>query len=161
VEDVYSGLRQQILDIDPRESHLQPIKPGEETLGVLMEMARPGAVVTLVGLADNTTSLYFSNGGGIIGNGPHEPVAQATFAWISLANQLLGALAPRQSFPLPADGTVAFHVLTTHGWYGADANEQDLVELVKSHHPLGALWAAGQDVITQIRLVQEAQSPPN
>lgn len=43
-----------------------------EAWGVLMETAYPDAVVTLVALADGTTSLYFSNGGGIIGAGAHD-----------------------------------------------------------------------------------------
>jgi hypothetical protein len=36
-------------------------------LGVLMETGYDSATVTLFALSDGTTSLYFSNGGGVIG----------------------------------------------------------------------------------------------
>ena len=118
-----------------------------------MDMIRSGAVVTLVGLADNTTSLYISNGGGVIGNGQHESVAKATFSWLSTADRHLAELTSRASFPLPADGEVEFSVLTKAGWLGGSANEDDLK---RQTHPLAPLWNAGQDVITQVRLVREA-----
>jgi hypothetical protein len=38
-------------------------------LALLMETGYPEAVATLVAVADGTSSLYFSNGGGFIGVG--------------------------------------------------------------------------------------------
>ncbi len=119
-----------------------------------MEMGRPQAVVTLVSLADGTTSLYFSNGGGILGGGEHAPVAQASKAFVSSAEPYLPAMAPAPAFPLPlpAVGEVKFYVLTFEGIFTAEAGEQ---ELGNRQHALSPLFYHGQAVLTQIRLMQE------
>ena len=45
-----------------------------------METGHPGG--TLLGIADDTTSLYFSNGGEAIGAGAHATVADANRRWL-------------------------------------------------------------------------------
>lgn len=45
--------------------------------GAMMEMRMGNADVSLVAVAEGSTSLYFSNGGGIIGGGEHERVRAA------------------------------------------------------------------------------------
>jgi hypothetical protein len=69
--DVYRDLRQQVLTLDPAKIGL-PSSDKNQIHGVLMETGYPEAVATLVTIADGTVSLYFSNGGGIIGVGQHE-----------------------------------------------------------------------------------------
>ncbi|MGC3961509.1 MAG: hypothetical protein QM813_27370 [Verrucomicrobiota bacterium] len=43
-------------------------------IAVLMEFSLPQAIVTLLAVDDGTASLYFSNGGGLIGAGTSEAV---------------------------------------------------------------------------------------
>src|ERR687898_1781909 len=86
--DVYLGLRGQALALtrellDPETASDGPV------LALLMETGYPEAVATLVGLADGTTSMYFSNGGGMIGAGQHEDVAAATHRWLELGQQVI------------------------------------------------------------------------
>jgi hypothetical protein len=64
--DVYRGLRAQALQLTAAQ-----VGPADAVFGVLMETGYPEAVVSLVALSDGTASLYFSNGGGIIGTGGH------------------------------------------------------------------------------------------
>ena len=47
-----------------------------------MEMAFPEGAATLVSLADGTTSMYTSTGGGVIGGGAHDAVVQAGRAFL-------------------------------------------------------------------------------
>jgi hypothetical protein len=73
--EVYEGLREQVL-------HLTPDRLGDAfaeapILALLMEIAYPEAVATLVGVVDGTSSLYFGHGGGFIGAGTHSAVAEA------------------------------------------------------------------------------------
>src|SRR5687767_2983855 len=89
--DVYLGLRGQALAVT-REL-LDPAKVSDgPVLALLLETGYPEAVATLVGLADGTTSMYFSNGGGVIGAGQHEDVAAATRRWLELGEHALDAL---------------------------------------------------------------------
>lgn len=53
--------------------------------GILMETGYPQGIATLVSLADGTTSLYFSNGDGMIGGGQHANIAQASKAFVAAA----------------------------------------------------------------------------
>jgi hypothetical protein len=73
--DVYEGLRQQALHLTPDQFGASFARA--PILALLMETGYPEAVATLVGVADGTTSLYFSNGGGFIGAGTHAAGAVA------------------------------------------------------------------------------------
>ena len=75
VADVFSELREQALRLTPDQlGDAVPTEAG--ILALLMETAYQEAVATLVGVADGTTSLYFSNGGGFVGAGTHPTVAE-------------------------------------------------------------------------------------
>jgi hypothetical protein len=147
VAEVYSGLRQQVLNLTPDQ--LGEELAEEPILALVMETGYPEAVATLVGVADGTTSLYFSNGGGFIGAGTHENVAEANRRWHELGRSVLAQLTVIQDVPLPGEGMTQFVAVTPEGLRGAVAPEE---ELVQGRHELSPFFYAGQDVITQIRL---------
>ena len=72
--DVYRGLRGQS---DWLGSH-RICFTASRYHGGLMETGYPRAVATLVVVADGSTSLYLSNGGGTIGAGQHARVRSAS-----------------------------------------------------------------------------------
>lgn len=82
--DIYKDLRHQIFSIDPASLGLTP-SPSNNVWAVLMETGYPEAVSTLVTIGDGTVSLYFSNGGGIIGVGQHKGPRIACEEFLSLA----------------------------------------------------------------------------
>ncbi len=141
--DVYEGLRQQVLRLTADELGDAPI------LALLMETGYSEAVATLVAVADGTTSLYFSNGGGIIGAGEHAAVAAASRRWLEAGRTALPALAEVTDPPLPETGTTQFVAVTPHGLRSAVAVEDDLGN---NRYALSPFFYAAQDVITQIRL---------
>jgi len=150
--EVYLGLRNQALSVtrdllDPEEA------ADGRVLALLLETGYPEAVATLVGLADGTTSMYFSNGGGMIGAGQHPEVAARTRGWLVLAEKVLDELPEKTGeVPLPDEGTTQLVAVTESGLRAARAPEE---ELGGGGHPLSALFYAGHDVITAIRLVDE------
>ena len=119
-----------------------------------METGYDKAVITLVSLADGTTSLYFGNGGGIIGGGQYPAVANASKTLVSNSEQYFKRMTPTSSYPLPAIGRVKFYILTFTGVYTADVDEN---ELGKHHPELSSLFYSAQEVITQLRLHSEQQ----
>lgn len=148
--EVYLGLRQQVLDLAPEQ--LGDWLPADApVLALLMETGYPEAVATLVAVADGSTSLYFSNGGGVIGAGAHPSVAEANRRWLETALELLPELSPLASPPLPNEGMTQFVAVTRDGLRGATIVEQ---ELGGGEHDLSPLFYAGQDVITRIRLTE-------
>jgi hypothetical protein len=147
--EVYEGLRQQVLALTPAE--LGAAFGEASVLALLMETGYPEAVATLVGVADGTSSLYFSNGGGFIGAGTHSAVAEANRRWLEAAAACLSELSVITDPPLPAGGMTQLVAVTPEGLRGAVAPENDLGE---GRHRLSPLFYAGQHVITQIRLTQ-------
>ena len=149
--EVYVALRQQVLGLKPDQLGEEAV--AEPILALLMETGYPEAVATLVAVADGTSSLYFSNGGGLIGAGEHEAVAEANRRWLETARSFLPQLPTIADPPVPAQGMTQFVAVTPEGLRGIVAPEEELGE---GGHSLSELFYGGQDVITQIRLVEGA-----
>jgi hypothetical protein len=147
--DVYEGMRHQVLRLTPDQ--LGDAFAGAPILALLMETGYPEAVATLVGVADGTSSLYFSNGGGFIGAGTHAAVAEANRRWLESGLTFLHELSVVADPPLPGEGMTQFVAVTPGGLRSAVAPEDDLGE---GRHELSPFFYAAQDVITQIRLTQ-------
>lgn len=150
--EIYNGLRNRVLNLKPSDAGIKPSSEMPNVWGILMETGYQQAVVTLVSLADGTTSLYFSNGGGMIGGGKHATVADASKSFVVSAENYYQQMTLTESFPLPAIGRVKFYILTYSGIYTIDIDENDLGN---KKHELSPLFYFGQEVITQFRLVQE------
>jgi hypothetical protein len=149
---IYKNLRSTILALTPARLGISPSHALPNVWGVLMETGYLPAVVALVSLADGTTSLCFGSGGGVIGAERHAAVREATAAFIAAAEHHRNKLTPAESFPLPDVDRVRFYVLTFTGTLTAEAGER---ELGRKTHELSALFYAGHDVITQIRITAD------
>ena len=147
--EIYTKLRSQALSTTAKA-----LGTKEQTFGVIMETGYPEAVVTLVALSDGTASLYFSNGGGMIGLGQHEGPAVAARSLISFANHNLKQLTPTTHTPLPRPGYTRFYVLTQSGTLTAEAKEMELGE---NRHVLSPLFYSAQELITEMREVEESR----
>lgn len=142
--EAYSGLRGQVLALKPEKLGL----PSEGPYAVLMETGYLNAVATLAVIADGTTSLCFSNGGGIIGAGEHVPVRTTSSAFLADVTAVAGRLRPTTDFPLPKRGHVRFYLLSAYGIRTAEAPEQDLGH---NRHELSSVFHSGHAVITAVR----------
>jgi hypothetical protein len=116
-----------------------------------METGYQEAAATLVAVADGTTSLYFSNGGGMIGAGEHAPVREANRRFLETARSFLAQLSEVSDLSPPSDGVTQFVAVTTEGLRSVVAREEELGE---GRHSLSQLFYSGQDVITQMRLAE-------
>ena len=142
------GLRQHALTVSAAELGLGPTADRPQVWGVVMETGYPEAVATLVVLGEGTTSLYFSNGGGVIGAGEHAAVRAAGQIVLASAEQYLDGFTVTAATPLPGVGQVRFYLRTFTGTLSAEANEQDLGE---RRHKLSPLFHAAHSVIAAIR----------
>ena len=147
-EEAVRALREQVFRVEPQELGLTPTTARPHVWGVLMETGYPEAVVTLVAIADGTTSLYFSNGGGILGAGEHESVRAASEMLLEVAEAHLGSFSAAATPKIPQVGRVRFHVRTFAGTLTAEAGEEDLGE---DRHVLSPVFYAAHEVIGAIR----------
>jgi hypothetical protein len=148
VAEIYMGLRGQVLGLGAVE--VEGLPEERQLLAAVMDMGVDGAVATLVGVADGSTSMYFSTGGGVIGAGQHEAVRAATERWLETCIASAEQFVPVVEPPLPAAGTTQLVLVTRVGLAHALAAENEL----RPQHPLWPVYAAAQEVITQIRLVE-------
>jgi hypothetical protein len=151
-KDVFLGLRNQLMAGDAASFGIAPSKRFPRVWGVLFEQGMGDAVATVVSLADGTTSLYTSTGGGVVGGGDRPGVAEATERFLDAVETSLDLTTPIDTLPLPEPEEVRFNVLTFDGPRTVSARR---AELGDHSHPLQPLFNAGHEVITQLRLLSE------
>jgi hypothetical protein len=147
------GLRSQLLEFEPADIGLEPTEELPNVWGGLMELGYPEGAATIVSLADGSTSMYTSTGGGVIGGGTHDSVVQASRSFLVELEGRLGELEEVKDTRLPAPGIVAFRALT---YSGPRARTADESELANGDHALSSLYAAGHGVISALREITEA-----
>jgi hypothetical protein len=147
---VTHDLRNRLFASMPGELDIAPGPGHEHVWAVLMETGYPEAVASLITVADGTTSLYFSNGGGIVGAGQHPSVRESAERFLTLVDAQVGQLAVADEHPLPNVGRVRFYARTFTGVRTAEATERELGE---GRHLLSPLFYAGHAVITAVRKI--------
>ena len=151
----YSAQRSGVLSLDPAGLQI----PEGHWFGAsvaLMEIARDAGsgTVSLVAVADGTVSLYTSGGSGTTGAGEHLAVREAAERFLQAAADAAQSMTATSDFPLPQPGQVRFHVRTPAGDMTAGVPE---ALLRARRHQLGPLYVAGQDVLTEIRMLEEGR----
>jgi hypothetical protein len=146
--EIIRGLRAMALTRPASELGMTPSPKYPKVFGILMEMGLEKGVASLVAFAEDSTSVYYSTGGGIIGAGEHESVRATHPAFFAEAEARLGEFAQAAETPLPAQGRVRFYLRTFDGTLTAEADEQDLGH---NRHALSKLFHAGHDVLTAVR----------
>jgi hypothetical protein len=154
-EEVYMGMREAALLRDPEQLFLPDGLKPDEPYGALMEMGIPNSVVTLACFADGDAGIYYKTGGGMKGGGSHETVRRAAKQFIALSHKALPRMVKTDTHPLPDAEKVRFYVLTPKGTFTTEAHRQ---ALGGSENELSALFYSGQDVVGQMRQVQEEKA---
>jgi hypothetical protein len=119
-----------------------------------METGYSNGTATLVCLADGTTSLYTSSGGGIIGGGMHESVVLQIQKLLQITDDHLPQMSRGAGQELPAPGHTVIRALTHDGPRTFEALEAELGERRSAMWPV---FYAAQEVITQLRLIDETR----
>ena len=152
--EVFAGLRAQAFAVDGNDVGAHNPRGAPSIWGLIMETGYPKGVASLVTFSDGTTSMYFSNGGGVIGAGQHVTVRAASKELLRRANTYIKEFTPAADHPLPAVGRVRFYARTFGGLLSADAEEN---ELGGGHHRLSPLFYAAHQVIAELRQIAQAK----
>ena len=106
--------------------------------------------VTMICFIDGTTSLYFSDGGGIIGAGKHEAVNKAVLTILDNCFQVLPITKLAESIDaLPKENHHTFYLLTKAGVFSIDMDLRD----VQKSKEAQLLFTQSQMVLNEIRKV--------
>lgn len=125
----------------------------EEPALAVMEFLQGETIVSIMGSAHGNASVYFSNGGAILGGVAHEFVRYAANAFVAEVIGCRALLAPTSDFSYPHVGSVRFFLRTTVGVYMAEEQEAALAEGTGA---LASAYQRGHDVINQLRIASTA-----
>ena len=156
--EAFMRLRQEALETPIASLGLPgEIKPNEP-FGILMEMGVPSSVVTLACFANGDARLYYKTGGGMVGGISHEKVRKAAQVFTGLARKAMARMSRVTNFPVPREDRVRFYVLTPRGVFSTETDREALGE---PGNELAPLFYSGQEVVTEMRQVQEARDVRN
>lgn len=145
-------LRTMVLNLKPKDIGLTKENFPHPVIAIVMETGFPEGSFTLSSVADGSTSLYFSNGGGIIGGGEHDDVREASDYLLSGAQHFHDKTKKVTDFPKPEAGKVIFYLVTFDGVRSYTASEDNLDN---KKDELSSLFFAAHDVITELRKTEE------
>jgi len=151
-KETMSGLRE--LAFNTKFANFQKFNPiGDYGIyGVIMEMGYPQACVTLACFITGDASIYFSSGGGMMGGVGRETVKNASLNFVRSTLNFITNFKKTDEHFLPQAGETIFYILTKDGLYFAEALTNDFKTKT---HVLRPLFAAGQEVITAYRLLDQ------
>jgi hypothetical protein len=122
------------------------------SFGLIHEFWQQGVVVTMAAFKTGDLSLYFSNGGGILGGIQQDKVAEMVRKTIPLLGGLTPQLERSDEMEPPAPGEVTFTVLTTEGRYRSRVSAMPERNLENANFQLFAL---SQGLISELRKASE------
>ncbi len=146
----YLKLRERILSLLPEGVGLSATGQVNQVWGVIIETGYEVGTATLVALADGTTSLYYSTGGGMLGSADYLPLADSSKALVASANLYLSQLDKADEIPLPAAGQVRFTFLTFGGKFSTAVDQSSLTA---GDHQLSPLYTQSLHTLDQLRVL--------
>jgi hypothetical protein len=150
VAPIYKDMRNLALKLSDKEV---PDLKGKRVFAALMESGFPDAAYTLVAAGDGSASLYFSNGGGLIGAGEHANVRPEALSVVKMAEESLKHMKKVDAFPIVKPGSTTFYIVTADGVFSYTAKENDLGE--ERDKKLSGLFHQCHALITQMRIGEE------
>ncbi|MEL7538343.1 MAG: hypothetical protein AAFZ58_02880 [Pseudomonadota bacterium] len=151
--EAFEGLREQVFALST-----ETMEARDGVFALLMETGYAEAVVAVLAAADGSASLYFSNGGGIIGAGEYEQVREVVFETSTLIRAHADAFETVDVHPLPTPGQTRFFVVADRGVLSAAVQQ---ATLVADQHALAPLFHQVHKLIAFIRAAEEHRQGRN
>jgi len=138
------------LEIDADVVGAHPSVDMPHVWAVIVDWGVRSGSATFVALADGSSSMYTSSGGGTIGAGGHENVRTANRALLLAAEAAYEHLAPVGAVAPPDANRITYWVRT----YDGVRSVSHLTDTVMSEPWLSALGNAFQDFVAAIRIAE-------
>ncbi len=151
IKPIFTEMREMAFKITPEQINIINLKDND-AFAIFMESGYPEAIMSLRCIGDGSISLYFSNGGGMIGIGEHQAARAEGFKLIEMAKDYINKGKIVEAISLPKNGETYFYIRTKLGNYLIQDIEDSLGNNKSEFSPL---FYQAQNVITQARLIQE------
>ncbi len=144
-------MRLKLLQMNASEIGVIPTPDLPNVWGVVMDMGYPNTLVTVLTIADGTSSVYIGQSG-VIGAGEHPQVRAAGEALLKTAEACLDIFKSGLGVEAPGVGEVRFHILTHTGRVSGSWPIQVAGDGVGLE---SAMFHAGQALLSQVRMASE------
>jgi hypothetical protein len=152
--EMSAELRLLALKSTPSSLGLDPTSFARTAWGTVIDISRTqGGTMSIACLAGGSTSIYFSEGGGLIGAGSNAAVAAAAGELLNDASNRLLAAPSNQTAELPPAGSVAFIGLFSSGRHRATEAES---VLAGGKSPFSQTYRLAQQVFAAVQRAQPA-----
>jgi hypothetical protein len=111
----YEGFRSLILNLQRHELDATADLEAHDVFGLVMDLGFPAGTMTLVCLADGTTSSYYSSGEVRLGGGVHPDVREAAATVLAVARDAAPEAMPTTEVPTADPHEVTFYFLAVSG----------------------------------------------
>jgi hypothetical protein len=145
-------LRMMMLTTPATQLGIQPDSDYPKVYGVLIDWPLGEHTATIVAMSDGNASLYTTSTFGILGGIAHESVRNAASALVRAAQTYYEQATPTDEFPYPPSDRIRFYLL---GFEGVRVIDTDAAALESGNDKHSDLWAAGQNVVTELRQISE------
>lgn len=145
-------LRMKMLTTAASEFGISQDKTPSRVYGVVLDWPLDDLVITVVSVSDGNASLYTTSTFGAIGGVGHESVRTAARRFVSVAEKYYADAISTSEYPYPKPGHVRIYLTCFDGVRVIDA---DLDSLQSGKDKYSDLWAEGQNVVTELRLIAE------
>lgn len=156
-QTVTEKLRLQLLSSDSKKLGVRTFTRKHNVWGVVVDMGFPKDTVTVVALADGTTSVYFlKSGGGTIGGAEDANVRKASAELILAADEAAGDFSSSSTFPPAKLQHVRFYVLVQKGVLAS--KDLPALELEAGSGAVKRLYMKAHEVINKVREMEQKKS---
>ena len=147
-DNPYLGLRQLALDTKPEDIGVT-VDNNEQIYAAVVDLPLTNGITTFVCFFDGTVSLYYQNGGGMLGIGEkYEEVKKAGISFLFSAGQTIQFIKPSQNFNLPTNNIISVYLKAKENTYKAEINMSNIQSQEKHIQFLNFLI---QNVLDKIR----------
>lgn len=126
----------------------------DEVVAVLMDWPLGEQTVTVLSSSGGDASLYTTSTFGIIGGIGHAKVREAAVAFVGCAQHFLSITHPTTTYPYPDSQTLSLYMVTPSG---VRTVSFPFSAIEQAGSPARALFAYGQQVVTELRLITPNQ----
>lgn len=150
-DNPYSGLRSQAINVTPDQLQLK-LDNDNDIYGIVMDWNMGDAIVTVVSFMTGDASVYLSTGQTFIGGYAHETVINAAKQFVVTGQKYFSKAIKTENSEPTNEKKVDFYFLTKSGRYYI---EDDFTKIENNTSDLLGLFAAGNQVITEYRLITD------
>jgi len=146
----YLKMRNRAFDGSRTQYGIPPGSNSTDPWATVMEIGLADGTVTIIALADGSTSVYTSSGLFYIGGGEHQSLNAAARHMVAAVREVQPVMHHTQEYLLPQRGHIVFYALTDSGIFTAAAPQTGFAD---PNQPMAKLYTLGEQIVAEYRRI--------